>query len=159
MRTLTYVKRVLKLKVSIFLMDFNDFFMFDASILDAKIDPKSIKILCKIEVGLGTSFFSDFFDFRSHFGSHLPPKTAPKSTSNLSKIVSDSQGRLGVVFGRVLNASWTENPSKKNLSRHVNGKRDKPLTSIYMFFYKLYVCFSFYFCEFLNVSLVSRALR
>ena len=97
-RNLTYVKRVQKPKVSIFPMDFNDFFMFDASVFDAKIDRKSMKFRCQVEVGLGTSFLHDFFDFLLFFERISPPKTAPKSTSNLLKIVQNRKP--------VLDASW-----------------------------------------------------
>ena len=98
-RNLTYVKRVQKLKVSIFPMDFNDFFMFDASVFDAKIDRKSMKMRCQIEVGLGTSCFHDLFDFLTFFERIMHPKTVPKSTWNLLKIVSKSKAHLGCILG------------------------------------------------------------
>ena len=123
-RNLTYVKRVQKLKVSIFPMDFNDFFMFDTSVFDAKIDRKSMKIQCQIEVGNGTSFFHYFFDFVSIFERIWPPKTAPKSTWNLLKIVSKSRARLApswIRLGSVLGASWPPKRFNINLTRQGTG--------------------------------------
>ena len=84
--------------------------------MDTKSDEKSLKILCKTEVGLGTSFFSYFLiwgrildDFCSQKRSKIEPepdKNRIEIEVASSNVLEPSWARLGAKNHLNINLSW-----------------------------------------------------